>query len=190
MKSDYLDHYASFDPYTPVVAGATRNLVWLSQGVPASVLRRNEWYNDFVDKNGIADILGLRLFDSGSHAVMLGVHRDKGRAGSSSKYEALLRRLINPLEKAAELHLRLRAIGWKSAAAITALDHLSAAVQCGLGFDARRRLATLSARAGEEPLGRYDRWCRRHRPRQGLRSKDRDVSGAVQHRSKIALPSA
>src|SRR5258706_2393024 len=83
LKGDYLDYYATRDPYTPV-GSATSGHLWLSHSLPAPALRHNEWYNDFVLKNGIRDILAMKLFDDGSHAVMLGVHRGKGRAGTSS----------------------------------------------------------------------------------------------------------
>jgi len=128
LKTDYLSYYASLDPYTPrVAAEPSEKLLWLSQGVSKSVLRRNEWYNDFLLRNGIRDILGAKLFEDESHIAMFGLHRGDGHPPSSGN-GTLLRQLIDPLRKAARLQLRLRKIGWGSTAAIRALDQLSAAV--------------------------------------------------------------
>src|SRR3981081_1891148 len=45
FKSDYVEHYAALDPYSPLLDGSWKKL---SQCLPDSLLRKSEWYNDFV----------------------------------------------------------------------------------------------------------------------------------------------
>jgi hypothetical protein len=75
FKPDYLAYYAALDPYRPVCdAAPTGSLVRLSQSVPAADLRKDEWYNDFVIKCGVREIVGARLACDFSRTAILGVH--------------------------------------------------------------------------------------------------------------------
>jgi hypothetical protein len=47
--------------------------VWVSECLPETELRRNEWYNDYLLKAGVDDAVGVRLFESASHTVLFGV---------------------------------------------------------------------------------------------------------------------
>jgi DNA-binding CsgD family transcriptional regulator len=128
-KTDYLAHYAQSDVYTPAVCSATGGTgLWLSQGVPAGVLRKSEWYNDFVLKSGISDILGTTLFENASHAVMFGLHSGGGRTRFAPGKENRIQPLMDSLKRAARIHVELRGFGWRSSAAIQALDQLDTAV--------------------------------------------------------------
>src|ERR1700754_3170069 len=51
----------------------------LSECLPASVLARSEWYNDFVLACGVRDIVGTRLVDTLSHIAIFGLHQQIGR---------------------------------------------------------------------------------------------------------------
>jgi hypothetical protein len=44
------------------------------------VLRRDEMYNDYLLKHGIGDVLGVRLLESATHTVMLGLHQGTHQA--------------------------------------------------------------------------------------------------------------
>src|ERR1700730_14412736 len=82
--------------------------------LPQTVLRSDEWYNDYAVKAGIGDIIGTRLFDSPSCTVILSAHWDIYQAPVMAMAPASLRELTDPLSNAARL------LGWKSAAALRA----------------------------------------------------------------------
>src|SRR6202040_3608919 len=61
-------------PYRPLLeATPSGNWVQLSKCIPQTILRGDEWYNDYAAKAGIGDIIGTRLFDSSSCTVILSV---------------------------------------------------------------------------------------------------------------------
>jgi hypothetical protein len=45
----------------------------MSECLPKTVLRRDEWYNDYLFRAGIDDALSARLFESASHIVVFGL---------------------------------------------------------------------------------------------------------------------
>jgi len=78
FESKYIDHYASLDPFSPLLRVAPG---WkrLSECLPKPALARSEWYNDFVLAAGVSDILGARYIDTPSHSVIFGLHQQIGR---------------------------------------------------------------------------------------------------------------
>lgn len=128
LKPDYVGYYSRLDPYTPIFDDApTGNWMRLSKSLPEAVLHSNEWYNDFVVKCGIDDILGVKLRDGRARVTDFGIHWGPGQTRFASQ-RARLRQLVEPLSRVARLHAELRSLGWRSSAAIQALDQLSAAV--------------------------------------------------------------
>jgi len=124
--NDYINYYAARDPYRPVLEAAPNgSWVQLSKCLPQSVLRSDEWYNDYAVKAGIGDIIGTRLFDSPSCTVILSAHWGIYQAPVMATATASLRELFDPLSNAARVHAELRELGWKSA---RALDQLAAGV--------------------------------------------------------------
>src|ERR1700753_3436220 len=69
FKSDYIQHYAALDLYSPLLDGSWKKL---SECLPDRVLRSSEWYNDFILTCGVRDILGARLVVSSGHVILLG----------------------------------------------------------------------------------------------------------------------
>jgi len=126
--ADYLGYYAALDPYRPFVDVApSESWVRLSRCLPKSVLRRDEWYNDFVLKCGIKDILGARVVDNDTHTAYFGIHYDMlSEAGPARA--ARSRGLLACLSGAARLHLELRRLTWKSSIGLRALEQLAAGV--------------------------------------------------------------
>jgi DNA-binding CsgD family transcriptional regulator len=96
--------------------------------LPRAVLDSNEWYNDFVVKCGVGDILGAGLSRSSSDSVIFGIHYGLYQTQSKSLDSARHQQLLEPLSNAARLHAELRELGWKSAAAVRALDQLARGV--------------------------------------------------------------
>jgi hypothetical protein len=81
FKSDYVRHYAALDQNAPLLDGSWKKL---SECLPDRVLRRSEWYNDFILTCGVRDILGTRLVDTSGHCVIFGIHQQIGRSFSDS----------------------------------------------------------------------------------------------------------
>ncbi len=101
FKSRYVDHYAALDPYSPLL---DERWIMLSRCLPGALLRRSEWYNEFVLNCGVRDILGTRLADTAGHSVILGVHQRIGRHFSQD-VEPLIATITEPLRHAARCHL-------------------------------------------------------------------------------------
>lgn len=104
FKSRYIDHYAPLDPYSPLLDA---RWIMLSTCLPENLLRRSEWYNEFVLSCGVRDILGTRLTDTASHSVILGVHQRLGRHFSQD-VEPLMATITEPLRYAARRYLDRR----------------------------------------------------------------------------------
>ncbi|HEU0151219.1 MAG TPA: hypothetical protein VFR21_30640 [Bradyrhizobium sp.] len=101
FKSDYVNHYAAVDPYSPLLEG---KWLKLSDCLPDAVLRKSEWYNDFVLTCGIRDILGMRLVDTTDHRAIFGIHQQIGRS-FSDKLDTIVGRVSIPLKHAAFRHV-------------------------------------------------------------------------------------
>jgi DNA-binding CsgD family transcriptional regulator len=149
----YVNYYGARDPYRPLLEAApSGSWVQLSKCLPQTVLRSDEWYNDYAAKAGIGDIIGTRLFDSPTYTVMLSVHRGMYQEPFTAAAIAPLRELFDPLSTAARLHAELRELGWKSAIAVRALDQLAGAI---IITDGNGRVVEMN-RAGEQILRRDD----------------------------------
>jgi hypothetical protein len=129
MVPEYIGHYAALDPYAPMLEAAPAGR-WktLSECLPQAVLRRDEWYNDFVLRAGVGDILGARLVDRPSHSVVFGVHLETGRGPLAPESMAALNVVAGPLRRTAELQTDLHSLGWQGSIALHALERMSAAV--------------------------------------------------------------
>jgi hypothetical protein len=101
FKSDYVRHYAALDPYIPLLNETWRKL---SECLPEALLRKSEWYNDFVLKCGVRDILATRLVETSSHSVILGLHQQIGRTFADDTV-SILSDLSEPLRRAASCHM-------------------------------------------------------------------------------------
>jgi DNA-binding CsgD family transcriptional regulator len=119
----------ALDPYRPIChAAPTGCWVRLSNCLPAPVLRKDEWYNDFVVKCGVRDIVGAQLYEDYSHTAILGIHYGIHQPSDASSRAAQVHELFEPLGHASRLHIELRDLGWRSSAAIRALDQLAAGI--------------------------------------------------------------
>jgi PAS domain-containing protein/DNA-binding CsgD family transcriptional regulator len=128
-RADYLTHYSTIDPFRMIQEEAACGaLARLSDRLPASALRRSEWYNDYVFAGGVCDVLGTKLHENASHMVMIGLHRAIGDTDPFPRDETALAMLIPPLRNAARLHLDLIGIGVRSAIARAKFNHLQTGV--------------------------------------------------------------
>jgi len=72
---EFVNYYAARDLFKPLLeATPTGSWLRLSKRLSQTILRSDEWYNDFIVKAGIGDIVGTRLFDNASYTVIFGVH--------------------------------------------------------------------------------------------------------------------
>ena len=127
--ADYASYYYALDPYRPMFETVpSGRLLGVRECVPEALLRRNEWYNDYLLKNGIDDGVGARLFANRSHVVYFGIHHGTDQPPFATDRAAALQALVKPLRQAARLCVELHNLGWKSSVALRALDQLGAAV--------------------------------------------------------------
>lgn len=153
MEADFLRYYHALDPYRPMLdAAPSGRWMWVSQCMPASELRRNEWYNDYLLKIGVDDGLGVRLFESASHSVVFGLSHGLGELPFAEASIVMLREILEPLSKAARLHSQLHNLNWRSSVALRALDQLAAGV---IVTDGEGRVIELN-RAAERIVRRGD----------------------------------
>jgi DNA-binding CsgD family transcriptional regulator/PAS domain-containing protein len=128
-QADYLARYGKIDPFRVIQEkAACGELVRLSDSLPAHVLSHDEWYNDFILRGGVRDVLGTKLHESESHMMIVGLHRAVGDTRPIPEDAEALRMLMGPLRNAARLHLGLISIGFRSAIARGRLNHLNAGV--------------------------------------------------------------
>jgi DNA-binding CsgD family transcriptional regulator len=74
------------------------------------------------------DIIAAQISDTGSHRVVFGIHEGIGEKPLPISRLKRLNRLLEPLRRAAEVQLRLRELGWKSAVVARAFDQVSTGV--------------------------------------------------------------
>jgi hypothetical protein len=67
-------------------------------------LGKDEWYNDFVVKSGLRDIVGIQLAGGVANSAHIELHQEIGGSEFSSGSERLLQRLYGPLSNAVLLH--------------------------------------------------------------------------------------
>jgi DNA-binding CsgD family transcriptional regulator len=126
-RTDYLAHYSNIDPFRPIQEeAASGSFLRVSECLPQSLLDRDEWYNDYVVKGGVCDVLGGKLHESASHMSMIGLHDAIGNAGAFPGDSNALVTLMAPLCSVARLHVGLIDLGYRSAITHGRLDHLAA----------------------------------------------------------------
>ena len=152
FRSDYITHFAAIDPFTELFTDHGGTWMRLSEHLSAPELRRNEWYNGFVLRCGVGDIIAAQITNTGSHTVVFGIHEGIGEKPLCTSHLKRLNRLLEPLGRAAEVQLRLRELGWKSAVAARAFDQLSTGV---IVVDAHSLVIEMNGLA-ERVVGRGD----------------------------------
>jgi hypothetical protein len=75
FKSDYVSHNAALDRFSPLLDGSWKKL---SECLPEPLLRKSEWFNDFVLACGVRDILGTRVAETPNHHAIFGLHQLAG----------------------------------------------------------------------------------------------------------------
>lgn len=152
-RADYLTHYAKLDAFRPLQErAACGSLLRLSEQLPETMLRHDEWYNDYILKNGSCDCIGSKFAETLSHAVIVGFHRATGDNGPFPGNPSALQALLGPLHSAARLNLGLIESGYRAPLGFGRLDDLDAGA---IFADARGRVIEAN-RLGEEILRASD----------------------------------
>lgn len=126
-REDYLSHYGKIDLFRPLQEKAQSGcLLRLSEELPNAALRHDEWYNDYILKNGTSDCIGAKFAESLSHAVIVGFHRAVGDNGPFPRNPQALHDLAGPLASAARLNLGLIESGYRAPLGFSRLDDLDA----------------------------------------------------------------
>ena len=104
FRSDYVNYYAALDPFSPLL---NVDVGWkrLLESLPDTILRKSEWYNDFVLSCGVRDILGARLVETSSHVATFGLHQQIGRR-FADETAAIMGIVAAPLSLAMAQHIR------------------------------------------------------------------------------------
>lgn len=165
LKADYVSYYSTRDPYRPIL-GAAPSGRWLrlSSSLPKTVLRGNEWYNDFVVKSGVGDILAARLFEHGSYTARFGIHQGIKQARLTPARSLPLPALFEALSRAAQLHYEFRRLSQRSSIALRALDQVATGVivtDCEARVIDINRAAERAITSGDGLMVRHGRLCTR-----------------------------
>jgi DNA-binding CsgD family transcriptional regulator len=129
LEARYISHYAPLDPYPPVLhAQPARRWLTLSRSLRASACVSREWYNDFILKSGVADMVAAKMYEDEDTTVLLGIHRGPASARAAAQFNAGVRALQQPLVRATRQHVAFRRMGRALAAAHQALRYLSVGV--------------------------------------------------------------
>jgi DNA-binding CsgD family transcriptional regulator len=125
----YIDHYAPLDLFVPMLrACPARRWLPLSRTLPGGAVVGNEWYNDFILKSGIADILAAKMYEDEDTTVLLGIHRGPASDRAVAQFNSDVRALLQPLVRATRQHVAFRRMGRALVAAHQALRYLSVGV--------------------------------------------------------------
>jgi DNA-binding CsgD family transcriptional regulator len=115
-RAEYLAHYSKIDPFPAIQEEAACGKIFqLSKCLPASILRRDEWYNDYILSGGARDALGSKLYESSSRMVFIGFHRAIGDMEPFPRDMEALEALLPALANAAHLHVGLIDMDYRSA---------------------------------------------------------------------------
>jgi DNA-binding CsgD family transcriptional regulator len=127
-SADYLSHYSKIDPSRAIWDEAAKRggLLRLSGSLPQSVLRHDEWYNEWILRGGVCDILGTTLHESPSRKMTVGLYRAIGDVDPFPRAEAQLHALMPSLRNAARLHIGLIDAGYRSAIGRSSIEQLTA----------------------------------------------------------------
>ncbi len=128
FASDYIARFAAQDRFIEHLTRYEGTWMRLSEQLPATELQRNEWYTDFVLKSGVRDIVAAQVSIPKSHQVILGVHEGIGEEPLPTANLKRLDQLLEPIRRAAEVQIRLRELGWKSAVLARAFDQVSTGI--------------------------------------------------------------
>ena len=128
-RADYFARYSQIDPFREFQINAPCGIfLRLSECVPQSVLRDNEWYTEFFLKGGVSDLLTVKLYESRSHMAIFTLHQAVADRHPVPRNREALQSLMPALTGAARLQVELIDHGIRSAITGSGLEHPTAGV--------------------------------------------------------------
>jgi hypothetical protein len=129
-RADYVNHFSKIDPSRAIwdEASAYGRFLQVSESLPQHLLRHDEWYNDWLLKGGVCDVLGTNLYESSSHKMSFGLYRAVGETSFLPGGTEGLQELAPALRSAACLHVGLIEIGYSSPIGTGRFDNLGTGV--------------------------------------------------------------
>ena len=128
FRPDYVAYYSSLDLFRDLLEKRGQRCTRLTENLADSVLHRDEWYNDFILKSGVRDLVGAQLAKVGTRTAFFGIHEGVGQKTFGPTLQSGLKQALGQLRGVADVQLRLQGLGWTSAVAVRALDQLSSGV--------------------------------------------------------------
>lgn len=152
-KREYDEHFGWLDPVTPQAAYSPNGTTFTTADfVEPREFERTEFCHDWCERHGLENLLAVKLDVGDEHLGSLGFHRSDRRRPFLPHEVAWLEPLGPHLERALEVHVRLREAEAARRSAEALLDTLSVAVLLvneRLGIEAANRRARELAAAGD-----------------------------------------
>jgi DNA-binding CsgD family transcriptional regulator/PAS domain-containing protein len=122
IAEDYVQHYWKSDPYWPVMDRAEEQWLPLSRLKAEVDLSSNEWYNDFICKLGVRELMVMKLAETPGLIACIGLQygADLGREA-----DEILDQLREPLSRAALIDMEMRSRAWEAEIAGNVIEQLS-----------------------------------------------------------------
>lgn len=121
----YMQHYWKSDPYWPAMHRAHGRWLPLSQLKAELDLSHNEWYNDFICKHGVSELMVMKLAETSGLIACMGLQYS-GRL--TPEAEEILDQLKEPLTRAGLIDMEMRSRAWQAEIAGNVMQQLSIGV--------------------------------------------------------------
>lgn len=125
LAEAYLQHYWKSDPYWPAMHRAHKKWLPLSTLKAEVDLSRNEWYNDFICKHRVSELMVMKLAETSGLIACMGLQYS-GRL--TRQAVEILEQLREPLSRAALIDMEMRSRAWQAEIAGNVVGQLSIGV--------------------------------------------------------------
>ena len=125
LAEDYVQHYSRSDPYWLTMHRSNKRWYPLSKLRAEIDLTNNEWYNDFVCKLPIREIMGIKLVETPGLVACMGFQYG---TELSKETHRVLAELKEPLTRAALIDMEMRSRKWQAEIAGDIVEQLSIGV--------------------------------------------------------------
>jgi DNA-binding NarL/FixJ family response regulator len=125
LAEAYMQHYWKSDPYWPAMHRADKQWLPLSTLKAELDLSHNEWYNDFICKLRVSELMVMKLAETPGLVACIGLQYN-GRL--TREAEETLEQLKGPLTHAALIDMEMRSRGWQAEIAGNVVEQLSIGV--------------------------------------------------------------
>ena len=125
LAEAYMQHYWKSDPYWPAMHRADKQWLPLSRLKAELDLSHNEWYNDFICKLRVSELMVMKLAETPGLVACMGLQYS-GRLAREA--EEILEQVKEPLTGAALIDMEMRSRVWQAEIAGNVVEQLSIGV--------------------------------------------------------------